>query len=397
MEQAQTIKTIENALKENYLPVWDNQLNIEPSAFLAKIKKPTVTSDTIIASAPIGLSGGFGYSEEGKDTPKAGNVMFERFKTTAKDMYTNIGISQKAVKLTGTKGSMANALDTEVQGAYATAKWNVGRSLFGNGTGKLTKVIAQTSKSKIVQVTDVKYLIEGLIVDFYAEGAESVDDVTATGRIVAVSRTPDTDGYYQIMLRFEPETAIPAGFMTVQQSYNREITGLGAIFDDSIDTIYGVSKKDNPFIRPLTFDANDNIDDGTITGALRAAEDHKGSNIDMLLCGNKAYDEYANYLRVNNVRVEHNELTGGFQSIKFAFSNRVVDIVNEKFVPDDEMWGIDTKKLELHQTGWSFAELQGGGIFNLCENKSIYRALLTNYGDLICSNPGGLVRIYNCI
>ena len=199
------------------------------------------------------------------------------------------------------------------------------------------------------------------------------------------------------MLQFEPDTAIPAGFMTVQQSYNREITGLGAIFDDTVDKIYGISKAENPFLKPITVDANDNIDDGTITGALRDAEDNKNSKIDMLLCGNKAYDEYANYLRVNNVRVEHKELTGGFQAITFAFSNRIVDIVNEKFVPDDEMWGVETSKLEFHQTGWDFAQLQGGGIFNLRENNSVYRALLTNYGDLICSNPGGLVRIYNCI
>ena len=198
-------------------------------------------------------------------------------------------------------------------------------------------------------------------------------------------------------MRVEPDTAIPKGFMTVQQSYNREITGLGAIFDDSIDKVYGISKTDNPFIKPITFDANDNIDDGVITGALREAEDIKNSNVDMLLCGNKAYDEYANYLRVNNMRVEHNTLTGGFQSIKFAFGNRNVDIVNEKFVPDDEMWGVDTKSLEFHQTGWDFAQEQSGGIFNLVDGKSTYRALLTNYGDLICSNPGGLVRIYNCI
>ncbi len=397
MGQEQNLITYEKALKENYLPVWKNQLNIEPSPLLAKIKKPKCVANKITASAPIGLSGGFGFGEEGRATPQAGNVMFERFTTEARDMYSNVEISVKATKLTGTKGAMASALDTEVQGSYATAKWNVGRALYGNGTGKLTNVIAQTAKSRIVEVTDCKYIKEGLIVDFYADGAQTVDDVSVTGRIIAVSRVKNNNGYYEVMLRVEPDTAIPKGFMTVQQSYNREITGLGAIFDDSIDKVYGISKTDNPFIKPITFDANDNIDDGVITGALREAEDIKNSNVDMLLCGNKAYDEYANYLRVNNMRVEHNTLTGGFQSIKFAFGNRNVDIVNEKFVPDDEMWGVDTKSLEFHQTGWDFAQEQSGGIFNLVDGKSTYRALLTNYGDLICSNPGGLVRIYNCI
>ena len=245
----QNIKTFENALKENYLPVWKNQLNIEPSAFLAKIKKPKCVANDITASAPVGLSGGFGFGEEGQATPNAGNVMFKRFKTQAKDMYSNVEISVKATKLTGSKGAMANALDTEVKGSYDTAKWNVGRALFGNGTGKLANVAAQTTASTIVKVSDVTYIKEGLIVDFYAEGATNVEDPSkVTGRVVAVSRNPEADGTYQIMLLEKPASAIPKGFMTVQNSFNREIDGLGVIFDDTIDEIYGIKKSENPFL-----------------------------------------------------------------------------------------------------------------------------------------------------
>ena len=185
--------------------------------------------------------------------------------------------------------------------------------------------------------------------------------------------------------------------MTVQNSFNREITGLGAIFDDEVPTIYGVSKADNPFVKPIVIDANDNVEDNIIRKALRRAEKDKNSKVDMLLCGDEAYDHYAEYLRVNNIRVEQNTLQGGFKSIQFDFANRQVDVVNEMFVPDDEIWGVDTSALELHTQEWKFADLQGGGIFNLKENSSVYRALLANYGDLICSNPGGLIRIYNCI
>lgn len=393
----QNIKTFENALKENYLPVWKNQLNIEPSAFLAKIKKPKCVANDITASAPVGLSGGFGFGEEGQATPNAGNVMFKRFKTQAKDMYSNVEISVKATKLTGSKGAMASALDTEVKGSYDTAKWNVGRALFGNGTGKLANVAEQLAKSRIVKVSDVTYIKEGLIVDFYETGAESVDDSHITGRVIAVSRTPEADGTYQIMLQDEPASAIPQGFVTVQNSFNREIDGLGVIFDDTIDEIYGVKKSDNPFLKPVTLDANDNIDDGTITKVLREAENIKNSKVDMLLCSDSAYDEYVNYLRTNNVRVEHKELTGGFQSIQFVFGNRVVDIINESFIPDGEIWGVDTGAFEFHQTGWDFASRDGNSIFTLVDKKSTYRALLTNYGNLICNNPGGQIRIYNCI
>lgn len=389
---SQNLITFEKALKENYLPAWRNQLGIEPSALLGKIKKPKLTSNKIVASAPIGLSGGFGYGAEGKETPAAGGVRVERFETTAKDMYVNIVISEKAVKLTGTSGAMANALDTEVKGAYATAKWNVGRSLFGNGTGILTTTKALGSAGNTIEVDDVSYLKEGLIIDIYATGGSAPQANGAGRRLLSVDRANKT-----ITIGGDAAT-FSAGFITVQNSYNREITGLGAIFDDSITSLYGVSKELNPFLKPVVQSGGGDIDDGLITKALRQAKNDKNSNIDMLLCGDDAYDHYVNYLRVNNIRVEDmsHTIQGGFKAIKFVFGNKEIDIVNESFVPSKEMWGVETGCLELHALDWNFAELQNGGIFNLMEKQSCYRALLANYGDLICTNPGGCVRITDC-
>lgn len=389
---AQNLLTFEKALKENYLPAWRNQLGIEPSALLGKIRKPKLTSAKIVASAPIGLSGGFGFGAEGKTTPAAGGVRVERFETNAKDMYVNVVISEKAVRLTGTGGAMANALDTEVKGAYATAKWNVGRSLFGNGTGILTTISALSSAGNTITVADTKYLKEGLIIDIYATGG-TAPQANGTGRrVTSVDRVNKT-----ITISGDAAT-FTAGFITVQNSYKREITGLGAIFDDTITSLYGITKASNPFLKPVVQDADSDIDDGVITKALRQAKNDKNSNIDMLLCGDDAYDHYVSYLRTNNIRVEErsHEIQGGFKAIRFVFGNKEVDIVNESFIPDKEMWGVETECLELHSFDWSFAELQNGGIFNLMENQSCYRALLVNYGDLICTNPGGCVRITNC-
>ena len=396
---AQTLLTFEKALKENYLPVWRNQLGVEPSALLSKIKKVPLKSDKIVATAPVGLSGGFGFGAEGQATPASGPVQFERFETRAKDMYVNLCISAKAVRLTGSGGAMANALDTEVKAAYETAKWNVGRSLFGNGTGVLATTSGAGSattyngRSAIkVDVSDTRFLKEGLIVDFCAAS------VNATGRIVAVDRAGKT---ITVILSNGSMLDIAGGLeITVQNSRGREITGLGAIFDSTVTEIYGVKKAENPYLLPVVMDAGGvaGLDDGLLTKALRAAKNEKNSNVDMFLCGDDAFDNYVNYLRTNNYRVEDmsHTLNGGFKALKFIFGNKVVDIVNDSFVPAAEMWGVDTSCLELHTQEWNFADLQGGGIFNLMENQSIYRALLANYGDLICTNPGGCVRIYGC-
>lgn len=384
---AQTLKTFEKALKENYLPVWKNQLGVEPSALLSKVKKVPLKSNKIVATAPVGLSGGFGFGAEGQATPKAGHVNFERFETYAKDMYVNICISEKAVRLTGSGGAMANALDTEVKAAYETAKWNTGRALFGNGKGVLAEITS--NDNSVIEVDSTKNLKEGLIIDVYATGGT---EPVKTTRIVSVNRAEN-----YVAVADDINGNLVGGFITVQNSYNREITGLGAIFDDDVATLYGVSKADNPYLKPVVHDCAGDISDGAITKVLRTAKNDKNSNIDMILCGDEAYDSYVDYLRVNNIRVEDmsHTIQGGFKAIKFIFGNKEIDIVNDSFVPSTEMWGVDTSALELHAQEWDFAELQNGGIFNLMEAQSIYRALLANYGDLICTNPGGCIRLTN--
>ena len=386
---AQTLKTIEKALKDNYLPAWRNGLTTEPTPLLSKLKKVALTNNKIIASAPQGLSGGFGFGAEGHATPAAGNVMFERFETYAKDMYVNIAISAKAVRLANNGGAMANALDTEVKAAYETAKWNVGRSLFGNGSGVLT-TSESVASGNVITVADTKFMKEGLIVDIYETGAS---EPTAKGvRIVSVDRVNKT------ITIGGSAISVGAGFITVQNSYNREITGLGAIFDENVATLYGVKKAENKIIVPTTVDAATDIDDSVIWDAVEGAETYKNSKIDTILMGKSAYKHYIEYLRTNNVRVENmsKEIVGGFKSLAYAFGNREIDVMYDQFVPDNEAWCLDSKALELHTQEWDFADLQGGGIFNLMENSSIYRALLANYGDLICTNPGGCVRITNC-
>ena len=238
----QNLITFEKALKENYLPVWRNQLGVEPSALLGKIKKVPLTSNKIVATAPIGLSGGFGFGAEGENTPASGNVNFQRFETNAKDMYVNVAISAKAVRLTGSGGAMANALDTEVKAAYETAKWNVGRALFGNGTGVLTTISALSSAGRTITVADTSFVKEGLIIDIYKTGETTPQTNGAGRRITAVDRANNKITISGAASTFE------AGFITVQNSYKREITGLGAIFDSSVTSIYGVAKSSNSYL-----------------------------------------------------------------------------------------------------------------------------------------------------
>lgn len=386
---SQNLLKISEILKNDYKPALENQIGIEPSPFLEKVKKAPLTAATIKAAAPVGINGGFGFGYEGNDTPAAGAQKYAAFTLDAVDMYVDIRISDKTVKLaSGNAGAMINALDGEVNGSYASAKWNIGRALFGDGSGKLATLTAIKAGNQLT-LSSTKSVIEGLVIDVYEAGETPAYRARRITRVDREANTVTLDG--------EPMTAKSGleGFITVQNSYNRELCGLGAIFGDG-DTLYGLSKAENPFLAPITVDAKGDFTDLVISRGVKQAYDYKNSRIDLVMMGDDAFAAYQTYMKENNVVVvDKHQFVGGAVGYKVLVGNRQVIIVNERFVPDDEAWGVDTSAFTLESTGWDFAS-QDSGIFTLIPGTSVYRALLASYGNLICANPGGCVRFVGC-
>lgn len=391
MDNIQVLENLEKILKYDYLPAWQNQINTNPSAFLAKIAKPLLVSDKISAAAPVGINGGYGSGVDGGNTPVSGAQAYENFTLASANMYCNIEISDKTVELGGKNGAIIDAAHNEIEGGYKAAEWNVARMLFGNGKGILTSI--EYNGGKYV-VTDDRFIIEGLTVDIYDASTKTKASTSGPVRIKDIDRVNKTVTFWNMPYTLQAEKEF---FLTVQNSYNAEITGIGAIFDDEIDELYGVKKSTNAIIKPTVVNANGDISDAVIRNGLRTALRHKNGAVDTILCGDGAFDAYTEYLRVNNIRVESKtkEITGGFKAISFLFDNREIDLVEERFVPANEMWGVDSKAFEFYNVGWDFAKYQGGSIFNLKDSSNVYRALLRNYGNLICKNPGGCLRIHN--
>ena len=164
---SQNLLKISEILKNDYKPALENQIGIEPSPFLEKVKKVPLTANTIKAAAPIGINGGFGFGSEGNATPASAAQNYAAFSLDAVDMYVDIRVSDKTVKLASNNtGAMVNALDGEVKGSYASAKWNIGRALFGDGSGKLA-AISKITASNVITLSSVKSVIEGLVIDIY--------------------------------------------------------------------------------------------------------------------------------------------------------------------------------------------------------------------------------------
>lgn len=389
----QDLNRIQNILLNEYLPFLDNALNVDPSIFMQKIKKGTLDASMGQFGARIGIGGGFGMSAEGQDTPDAHAPLYSKLSYTTKDAYNELRISNKAIQLgRSAKSAMIDAVKDEMDAAYEACAWNVGRMLFGNGSGKLATIPAAASAAKASHVVnDTSYLMEGLTCDIYESGGTVAKAGVQIKAIDHSTKTVTFDNTF---------TCGANAVIYAQNSKDREITGLGTIYDSAITSIYGLTKADNPWLKPLTYSykvtasKTEEPDDVIINKAIQDSERMRRGRIDLIMMGDTIYYDFLNYLKSSNTKyVTNNNYRNGFASIKIVYGNREVDVYNERFVPASKAWGVDTSQFELRQTGWNFLAYQGGGIFNLMEGKSVYRACLANYLELICKNPGTCIEI----
>lgn len=410
---SQILTQVEAILKDKYQPALVNQISTCPSPLLEKIKRVPLTNNTIKCASPMGINGGFGFGAEGAATPISGAQRYVEYTLDAVDMYVDIQISNKTVQLASSNASaMINALDQEIKGSYRSAEWNLSRALFGSGNGVLCSIvddnITKNGKTSTIKISDTNKLIEGLIVDVYKYTAEDAKEGTLIPegkavRVVNVDRRNKTVTVEGVDIAVDcqlsdrgvtPEETY--GFITVQNSHNREITGLGAIFDPFIPTIYGIEKATNKWVKPIEINCGCAVDDVFLYDGIKEAADFKGTKIDLVMMGDDAFKAYQEYMRSNNIVItEKHHFVGGAVGYKVLCGSQETIIVNEKFVPTTEAWGIDTSTLYLETTPWEFMS-KDGAVFLPMPNTSVYRALLTSYGNLVCTNPGGCVRFIEC-
>lgn len=381
---AQTLNRFAGILENELLPAFDNQIGYEPSPFVEKVKKPTLKNPGISANTPVGANGGVGYGSEISDIPESGAQMYERFKIAPVDLFGTLEISDKALKL-GVGDSSINLLFDQTEGIKNTMSFIMGHSIIaGNGTGVVCNVTAAADENTFT-VSNTRGLVEGLRIDFYATGASA--PAHAKKRIKSINRANNT-----ITIDGDPITVVD-GFITYQGSYNNEICGIEAFFDDSIKSIYGVDKSDKSWIKPEVLEHTGDID-AELRKLTQNADWYKGAKTDIMLAGEDAYEEYLAELKaLKMLPSERQKFQGGVSAIEILFGNRSVAFVKERHVAPDEIIGLDSTSFMLPKTPVGFLKEDDAAAFQRKPNSSIYQAVIGSYMNLICKRPGGCFKL----
>lgn len=370
-----TLDSAENALKSVYLGTVTDLLNTRVNPLLTKIEQTSrdVWGKEVRTAARYGINGGIGAGDESGALPDAHANNYLQFTSTLKNLYGQIEISDKAIRASSDeRGAFTDLLNAELEGLLNASKFNLGRMLYGDGTGKLA-----TFTDTAGTVDDVNNLIEGLVVDIFAASGATKK---STHRILYIDR--DTKA-----VKFEGvQPTIAAGdIMYVQGSRDKEITGLGAVFGDSA-TLYGVTRADHPFLKPYTKNLNGSIDEIAMQDVIDRLENTAGSTVDYIACSQAARNSFIKYMSTYKRNIDTMELEGGFKTLSY----NGIPLVYDRFVPSGSMYMLNTKALKLHQLcDWRYLETENGKILRQTQGKPTYTATLVKYCDLICEKPNG--------
>ncbi|MDE6401748.1 MAG: phage major capsid protein [Clostridiales bacterium] len=373
-----TLQNAENALKSVYLGTVTDLLNTRVNPLLSKIEQTSsdVWGKEIRTAAKFGINGGIGAGDEDGDLPAAFGNNYLQFVTTLKNLYGQIEISDKAIRASADgRGAFTDLLNAELEGLLNASKFNLGRMLYGDGSGLLATFAEKSTTDGTVVCDTARNLIEGLAVDVYgSNGAKK-----GTARISYVDRANNT-----VTLDGATFTLAAGDKMYVQGSKDKEITGIGALFNGS--SIYGVQKSAHPFLNPYKKNVGGAIDEIVIQEAIDALENDAGSTVDFLACSQDVKYSFIEYMSSYKRNIDVMELEGGFKTLSY----NGLPLVYDRFVPEGSMYLLNTKAFKLHQLcDWRFLETENGKILRQNQGKPTYTATLVKYCDLICQKPNG--------
>ncbi len=379
---AVNLTNADSALKSIYLDAISHQLDNNVNPLLAAINKSTndVWGKEVRKLATYGINGGVGAGTEDGSLPVSAGNNYKQFVTTLKNLYGVIEISDKAIRASeNNAGAFVSLLNSEMESLIRASSFNFGRMLFGNGSGKLANATKVVSGQILVDST--KNIIEGMIIDV-RDSKGNIHSEISGRKILQIDREANL---VSISGGTIADSTLPEGTMiTVQGSFDNEITGLDALFNSS--TLYGLAKEENAWMNSYKKENVGDISEIVIQTALDTIEENSGKGVNFIVCSWGVRRALQQLFATNKRVIDNMELNGGFRAISY----NGIPIVADRFCPEGTMYLLNTNDFTLHQLcDWQWLADDDGKVLKQVPGKPVYTATLVKYADLICARPNG--------
>jgi hypothetical protein len=388
-----SIANLNAILQNDYLPGFKSQLNEELSYFYKLMEKNTSPSmganETFLVT--FGRSGGIGSRTELGTLPTAAAASRLQINVVPKNLYARISLSDRLIKSSATGASFVNALDLEMKEMFRDAKDNLNRQMFGDGTGTLARCTAVAAASQaVIAVDNTRYFAEGMVID-------TIDMTVTTPAAKNKGHTITAIDEANSKITVTPVLTAAAAVndaICISGSYGLEITGLDAIMTPN-NTIYTVDRANNTWFNPGAINANGvALDDETMEQAIQRVDLKSGKKPEVILAGYRAYRVLKNYLAQFQ---RYSEIETRYDAGHVTMSYNGIPVEQDKYQGDTTMDFLNiADTFELLSIGELFDWMDmDGAILKPVANTAAYEAILTNYAEIMCKQPGANTRITN--
>lgn len=383
--------TANNALKTVYLGVLSDVLNLKTNPLFAKIKQSSkgVYGKEIKVLAPVGVNGGICATGETDELPRVTNGGYVNLTSTLKNLYGRIEISDKAIRASqSSAGAFVNLLNDEMERLIEASTFNLSRMLYGDGRGLITEISSIGTDKKTFTVKNAHAFVEGMVVELYDNNSSAFVE---NGKNLLVTAVDRASGTVKIDKEFTISDVADGGYYFVMQnSFKNEITGVDALFNAGITTLYGLAKANYPFIKGRDKSSFGTMTEIGIISEIDTTENNTGAPIDFISCSPKVRRKYQSILIDAKRPIQTMDIEGGFKALDFYGK----PLVSDRLIKEDTMYLLNTKNFALHQLcDWEWMSDESGNILTQKAGYAAYTATLVKYADLICTTPYGQARL----
>lgn len=387
--------TFSHALKTLWSPDRVERLLYEDQPFLAMVPKSTeFYGANMVIDVITGPGGGRSATFADAQANKSGGKGTKFTITRAAD-YSLFGLTNEVLEASANnKGSLLNALDTEVELAMYAIKRSLGIACFGNGSGKIGKVgSVAAGVITLANVNDVtNFEVDMQIVANPTETGTVGDMRSGTGTVTAIDRDAGTVTYSGTI------TSIAANdFLYAEGDYDAKVKGLAAWIPTTAPTstaFFGADRSTDPTrLGGVRYDGSANNPDEALQKALSRLA-REGGAPGHIFCNNSDWSNVELSLG-SKVKYEMTEVklsggvTIGFQAIAIAGPRKVAKLIADPNCPAGYAYAVDLSKWKLHSLGKAPHFLGADGMKILRESSSDgYEGRIGYYAQLASKAPG---------
>lgn len=374
-----TLTTIEDALKIDYLPEVQDQVNNGSNYFIKKLKEKAEKVDgdgrNFYIAHHFGRNSGVGAGTEMGDLPTAGQQGYKGSTGNVAYVHGRLQVSNATIQASKRdETSYIRALTSEVKGLTTDLQNYMRRTSLGDGSGKLGTFAVNTAVTTL-SVNDVRLFFIGQVIDIVDSDGVTVD---VTARIIE-----DIDySNKTIKISGAAVTTAAGDFAVNTGALNLEPLGLAAIISNT---------KTLQNLNPATYGwwkANILGNGGTgrpitephIRSLMDRIDIVSGKNVQWLAGSHGIRAAYEALLSSHKRFVNTMDLDGGYKAIEFDSLPLIVD----RYMPSGKIWAGNWDDLGLYYTSQLAFMDEDGSMFSRVPNKPAYEATAFCYETMVC-------------